>query len=233
MKPRPPSSIPPTPADRERREEMTPRTVILAVAHPLFREGLKTVLTAYDLEVVAEAADGDAAVAAAESHAAGVCVMDDDLPGGGVLAVRRLTHRVPDTAVVVLAHTLSADVVLGNVRAGANGIVSTSTTALGLTRAVESVLAGQASIPRMSISSLIHEFRGGIGRHRASIDGRPLSLTEREVEVLELLRENLTTARIADQLGLSQVTVRRHLGAIARKAGEPDREALVRLVQVA
>jgi DNA-binding NarL/FixJ family response regulator len=159
--------------------------------------------------------------------------MDDDLPGGGVLAVRRLTYRVPDTAVVVVAPTLSADAVLANVRAGANGIVSKSTTAIGLARAVESVLAGQASIPRASISSLIHEFRGGGGRQRASIDGRPLSLTEREVEVLELLRENLPTAQIARQLGLSQVTVRRHLGAIAGKAGEPDRKALLRLVRVA
>jgi|tagenome__1003787_1003787.scaffolds.fasta_scaffold20595656_2 DNA-binding NarL/FixJ family response regulator len=212
---------------------MTPRTVILAAAHPLFREGLKTVLTAYNLDVVAEAADGDAAIAAAERYHAGVCVMDDDLPGGGVLAVRRLTYRVPDTAVVVLAPTLSADTVLANVRAGANGIVSKSTSALGLTRAVESVLAGQASIPRTSISSLIHEFRGGVGRQRASIDGRALFLTEREIEVLELLRENLTTAQIARQLGLSQVTVRRHLGAIAGKAGEPDRKALLRLVQVA
>jgi two-component system response regulator DesR len=61
----------------------------------------------------------------------------------------------------------------------------------------------------------------------------PLSLTEREAQVLELLRDSLTTQQIARELGLSPVTVRRHLGAIAAKAGKRGRSDLLRLVHVA
>jgi DNA-binding NarL/FixJ family response regulator len=211
---------------------MSPRTVILAAAQPLFREGLQSVLAAHGLDVVAEAADADAAVSAAERHHAGVCVMDEGLPGGGVLAVRRITYRVPETAVVVLARTLDSETVLAAVRAGANGILATTTTGAGLIRAVESVLDGQASLPRSTIVTLIHEFRGSAGR-QASVEGSPLVLTDREAEVLELLRENLTTAQIARELGVSQVTVRRHLGAVAAKIGGRRPRELLRLVQVA
>jgi DNA-binding NarL/FixJ family response regulator len=211
---------------------MNPRTVILAAAQPLFREGLQSVLAAHDLTVVAEAADADTAVAAAERHHAGICIMDGDLPGGGILAVRRITYRVPETAVVVLAPDLDSETVLAAVRAGANGILATTTTGAGLIRAVESVLDGQASLPRSTIATLIHELRGGAGRH-TSVDGSPLLLTEREAQVLELLRENLTTAQIARELGVSQVTVRRHLSAVAAKIGGGRPRELLRLVRVA
>ena len=211
---------------------MSPRTVILAASQPLFREGLQSVLAASGLTVVAEAGDADTAVAAAERHHAGVCVMDADLPGGGILAVRRITYRVPETSAVVLARTLDSETVLAAVRAGANGIVATTTTGRGLICAVESVLDGQASLPRSTIASLIHEFRGGRGSH-ASVDGSPLMLTDREAQVLELLRENLTTAQIACELGVSQVTVRRHLSSVSAKTGGDKSRELLRLVRVA
>jgi DNA-binding NarL/FixJ family response regulator len=192
----------------------------------------RTVLAEAGLVVVAEARDSDGAIAAAELHRPGVCLMDADLPGGGILTVRRITYRVPETAVVVLAPVVSSEVLLAAIRAGANGIVAQSANADGVMRAVASVLDGQAAIPRAAIASLIHEFRGGGGK-RASIEGRPLSLTERESQVLELLQANLTTAQIAGELGLSQVTVRRHLGAISAKAGGSGRAELASLVQVA
>jgi DNA-binding NarL/FixJ family response regulator len=208
------------------------RTVLLADPQPLFRAGLKTVLSEHGLEVIAEAADAAGAVAAAERHHPGVCIMDANLPGGGILAVRRLTYRVPDTRVIVIAPVVAADGLLAAVRAGASGFVPKTTTGKGLARAVESVLDGQAAIPRAAIAGLIHEFRGG-GRQRASVGGMPLSLTEREAQVLELLRDSLTTQQIARELGLSPVTVRRHLGAIAAKAGKRGRTDLLRLVRVA
>ena len=220
---------------------MTERSVLLAAAQPLFRQGLQTVLAEHGLAVVAEAADADAALAAAQRHAPAVCVLDWDLPGGGTLAVRRITDRASRTAVVVLMPELSAEIVLAAVRAGANGIVATTTTADGLMRAVASVLDGQASIPRRAIADLIHECRGDVGA-RASLDDRTLVLTARELQVLELLREDMTTAQVARELVVSQVTVRRHLGAIVAKAErrkqpradeKNGRAELLRLVRVA
>jgi two-component system response regulator DesR len=74
--------------------------------------------------------------------------------------------------------------------------------------------------------------RGG-GRQRLSIGGIPVSLTEREAQVLEFFASGLSTLEIARELGLSPVTVRRHLGAIAGKVGKRGREQLLRLVRTA
>jgi DNA-binding NarL/FixJ family response regulator len=211
---------------------MRPRTVLLADSQPLSRTGLRTVLDRAGLEVVAEATDAAGAVAAAELHHPGVCILDASLPGGGILAVRRITDRVPDTLVVLIAPVVALEGLLAAVRAGASGYVPKTATGKGLVRAVEAVLDGQAAIPRAAVASLIHEFRGG-GRQRASVGGRPLSLTAREAQVLELLKDGLTTQQIARELGVSPVTVRRHLGGVAAKAGKLGRADLVRLVDVA
>jgi DNA-binding NarL/FixJ family response regulator len=210
---------------------MRPRTVLLADPQPLSRAGLKTVLEKAGLEVVAEATDAAGALAAAEHHHPGVCILDANLPEGGILVVRRITDRVPDTLVVVIAPVVAPEGLLAAVRAGASGYVPKTATGKGLVRAIEAVLGGQAAIPRAAVASLIHEFRGG-GRQRASVGGRPLSLTAREAQVLELLRDGLTTKQIARELGVSPVTVRRHLGGVAAKAGKRGRADLVRLVDV-
>jgi DNA-binding NarL/FixJ family response regulator len=210
---------------------MRRRTVLLADPQSLFRAGLRKVLRDAGFEVVAEAVDSVGAIAAADLHHPDVCVMDADLPGGGIRTIRRITHRVPETVVVVVTPIISADGLLAAVRAGADGVVPKTTTGEGLARAVQSVLDGQAAIPRAAIAALVHEFRGG-GRQRTSIGGIQLSLTDREAQVLELLKENLTTQQIARELGVSPVTVRRHLGSIAAKAGKRGRTELLRLVQV-
>jgi DNA-binding NarL/FixJ family response regulator len=225
----------------ERPSHMTKPSILLAAAQPLFREGLQTVLSAHGFSVVAEATDARSAIAAAAEHRPSGCVLDENLPGGGILTVRRITERSPETGVVVLTSELSAETVLAAVRAGANGIVSATTTGNGLIRAVASVLDGQASIPRKAIADLIRECRND-NAPRVSLDDRSLALTPRELEVLELLHEDLTTGQIARALTVSQVTVRRHLGAIVAKAerrGQPraesgnGRSGLLRLVRVA
>lgn len=211
----------------------TTRTILLADPHALFRAGLKTVVAEHGLEVVAEARDAEGAIAAAELHRPSVCLMDADLPGGSILAVKRMTYRVPETAVVVLATEVTPDLLLAAIRAGASGVVAKSATSAGLMRALASVLTGQPAIPRAGIASLIQELRGS-GRHRVSFDGRPLSLTGREAHVLELLQQGMTTAQVAEELGLSQVTVRRHVAAVSAKAGgTASRTDLLRLLHVA
>jgi len=208
-----------------------PRTVLLADPQPLSRAGLKTVLEKAGIEVVAEASDAAGAVAAAERHHPSVCIVDASLPGGGIVVVRRIADRAPGTLVVVIAPVVAPEGLLAAVRAGASGYVPKTATGKGLVRAVEAVLAGQAAIPRAAVASLIQEFRGG-GRQQTSVGGLPVSLTAREAQVLELLRDGLTTQQIARELGVSPVTVRRHLGAIAAKAGKPGRADLIRLVDV-
>jgi DNA-binding NarL/FixJ family response regulator len=209
-----------------------PRTMLIAAAQPLFRGGLASVFAANDFDVVAHADNADRAIAAAAQHRPAVCIIDADLPGGCILALKRITDRVAGTGVIVVASSLDSETVLAAVRAGADGIVMKTSTSGGLVRAVEAVLRGHAAIPRAALAGLVDEFRG-LGRHGASVEGTRLPLTNREKQVFDLLRENLTTAEIARELSVSQVTVRRHLGSITAKAGGRPARDLLRPIRIA
>jgi DNA-binding NarL/FixJ family response regulator len=210
---------------------MNPRGVFIADSQPAFRAGVRSVLEEAGLEVLGEA---DEALEALEEIAAlqpGICLIDANLRGG-IVAVSRITQRVDAPAVLVLASMVTPDGLLAALRAGASGYLPRSTPGVGLVRAVESVLEGHFAVTRGSVAALIHEVRGG-GRQRLSIGGIPVSLTEREAQVLELFASGIATQEIATELGLSPVTVRRHLGAIAAKVGKRGREQLLRLVRTA
>jgi DNA-binding NarL/FixJ family response regulator len=201
------------------------RTVLVAGQHSLARAALRAVLTQKGLEVVAEAQDAtEAAVAAARTRPS-LCLLDAELPGGGVLAVRRVIDRAPGTLVVVVAPALDPERLLAALRAGASGYVTQGLDADGLARAIDAALAGQMVVPRAAVATLIDQIRDGRGRH-ASLDGQRLSLTRREAEVVERLRDGMSTHEIAEELELSAVTVRRHLATVAKKAGRRGRTGL-------
>jgi DNA-binding NarL/FixJ family response regulator len=208
---------------------MNARGVFIADSQPAFRAGVRSVLEKAGLEVLGEA---DEALEALDEIAAlkpGICLIDANLRGG-IVAVSRITQRVDAPAVLVLASMVTPDGLLAALRAGASGYLPRSTPGVGLVRAVESVLEGHFAVTRGSVAALIPEVRGG-GRQRISIGGIPVSLTEREAQVLELFASGIATQEIATELGLSPVTVRRHLGAIAAKVGKRGREQLLRLVR--
>jgi two-component system nitrate/nitrite response regulator NarL len=186
---------------------------------------LCTLLTRKGFEIVAEAEDAtDAAAVAGQSHPA-LCLLNAELPGGGVLAARRVLDQSPRTIVVVVAPKLDSERLLAALRAGASGYITEALDADGLARAIEAALSGQAVVPRAAVAILIEQVRGSRNR-RASLDGLPVSLTRREAEVVQRLRDGMSTQEIAHELELSAVTVRRHLAAVARKAGRRGRDGL-------
>ena len=205
------------------------RTILIATGQPLVRAALGTVLREADFDVVAEAGDAEAAVAAVVEHRPVLCVIDIDIRGGVLLPITRMTERAPDTNVVVLAHEIDPEAVVAVVRAGACGYLPMTAKSDGLVRALEAVLQGQAAIPREAVSALAQGLRSG-GRQRLAVGGRAVSLTSRQTRALELLGHGLTTQEIADELGVSPVTVRRHLGAVAAKAGLRGLSSLQQLV---
>ena len=216
-----------TPVDASRVPLWTPpggsrRTVLVAGAHSLVRAALRAVLTRQGLEVVAEAGDATAAAAAAEQTRPALCLLDVDLPGGGVLAVRDVRDRSPQTTVMVVAPTLEPERLLAALRAGAIGYVTQTLDAGGLARAIEAGLSGQAVIPRAGVATLIEQVRRSRRPHM-SLNGHARSLTRREAEVAERLHDGMSTEEIAQELELSAVTVRRHLATVARKTGDGDR----------
>jgi DNA-binding NarL/FixJ family response regulator len=191
--------------------------VVVAGGQALVRAARRSVLARAGLDVAADVADASRAAKAAELYEAALVLVDFDISGGCVLAVRRIAERVPSASVLVVAPELDQERLLAAIRAGADGFVPETLGASGLVRAVEVGLTGDAVIPRAGVTTLIEQLRGGVQEH-TSVDGLPLQLTRREVDVMSRLREGMTPKEIAYELDLSDVTVRRHLSSVAKKA---------------
>lgn len=193
------------------------RPVVLAGGAALVRATRRSVLARAGIDVVADVAEAAEAAEAAQAHDAGLVILDSDVAGGCVAAVRRVAERAPHAAVLVVAPELERERLLGAIRAGALGFVAETLGASGLVRAVRVALGGESVIPRAGVTTLIETLRGS-SEEETLVDGLRLQLTRREAEIVMLLREGLTPKEIAFELDLSDVTVRRHMSSVTRKA---------------
>jgi DNA-binding NarL/FixJ family response regulator len=183
-----------------------------------------------DFEVVAEAVDARGAVEAALAHRPDLCLLDVYMPGGGIAAAAELADALPDMPIVMLSVSDTNDDLFDALRAGACGYLLKDTDPQRLPFALSAVLEGEAPLPRVLTARLIAEFRRhGKERRIADADGSLITLSERESEVLELLRSDLSTKQIAQRLGISPVTVRRHLSEALKKLRVSDRGSALRL----
>jgi RNA polymerase sigma factor (sigma-70 family) len=203
---------------------------VLADDHATARLGVRIALEEGDFEVVAEAVDARSAVAAVLEHRPDLCLLDVYMPGGGIAAAAELSEALPEMPIVMLSISDTNDDLFDALRAGACGYLLKDTDPQRLPYALSAVLKGEAPLPRVLTARLITEFRKhGKERRIADADGGLVTLSERESEVLELLRDDLTTKQIAERLGISPVTVRRHVSESLKKLRVPDRDAALRL----
>jgi DNA-binding NarL/FixJ family response regulator len=206
--------------------------VLIADDHAPTRAGVRGALGDGGFAVVAEANRADAAVEGALRERPDVCVLDINMPGSGIAATARITEQLPDTAVVMLTVSREDEDLFASLRAGAQGYLLKDMDPGRLAAALRGVLSGEAALPRTLVARVIGEFRAAERRPSLPlVRRRGAKLTAREWEVLELLREQLTTAQIAHRLGLSDVTVRRHVSSILAKLRVPDRRAMARLFE--
>lgn len=203
---------------------------LLADEQPVTRLGVRIALEHGGIAVVAEAVDARGAVAAACLHAVDLCLIDAGLPGGAVAAIGEIALALPDARSIVLAATRSDELLLAALRAGAVGYLMKDIGPDQLVRSLHGALHGEAALSRVLAARVIEELRtrGGARRVRTP-DGAVVTLSPRESLVLELLRRGLTTKQIADRLGLSPVTVRRHLSSTVHRLGASDRGGALRL----
>jgi DNA-binding NarL/FixJ family response regulator len=201
--------------------------VLVVAPHPLLREGIRLSLLGTGWDVSAEAADLQSAMTAVQASRPDACLVDADLPGGGLAAVREIVRAHPQAAVVVLADRYSDADLLDAVRAGAMGYLDKDIRSDSLPGVIRAALAGEAVIPRRLVGRLMTEVRARAAAPNGGDDGCQILLTRREVEVLELMREGLTTSRIAERLFVSPVTVRSHVMSMVRKLHVSDRAALM------
>ena len=210
---------------------MSPVRVLLADDHARTRALVRGALErTSEFVVCAEAADADEAVAAAEREHPEVCLLDINMPGSGIAAAARINAALPGTSVVMLTVSRRDDDLFDALRAGASGYLLKGLDENSIGENLRRVVDGEATLPGTLVARLIEEFRDREHRRLGLPDGPAARLTGREWDVLELMREGVTTAEIANRLFVSQTTVRSHVSAILRKLGVTSREAAVELL---
>jgi DNA-binding NarL/FixJ family response regulator len=184
-----------------------------------------------DFEICGEAASASEAIETALRTAPDVCLLDVHMPGGGIAAAAEIASSLPSAAVVMLTISQHDDDLFDALKAGAVGYLLKGTDPARLPHALHGVLEGQAAVPRSLVARVIAEFRDQSARRRLPLVGqRAVTLTNREWQVLDLLRDGLTTKEIATRLFISRVTVRTHVSSILRKLGVRDRKAAISLI---
>jgi DNA-binding NarL/FixJ family response regulator len=195
----------------------SPIRVLVVDDHAVVREGLRTFLRLQEgIEVVGEAGDGDEAVAEAQRLAPDVVLMDLVMPKlDGVEAMQRIRAGRAQTRVIVLTSFGDDEKLLPAVRAGASGYILKSAEPLEVVRAIRAAHAGEAVIDPKAAASLLDSLaRSQRGRQ---------ALTPRELEVLACVCHGMPNKQIARELGLSEKTVKAHVGRILAKLGVTDR----------
>jgi DNA-binding NarL/FixJ family response regulator len=199
--------------------------------HPALRRSVRTALEEGGFEVCAEVDTAGGAVDEAWEKRPDVCLLDIHMPGNGISAAAQITARLPETAVVMLTVSGNDVDLFDALRAGASGYLLKDMDPARLPHALRGVLAGEAALPRALVARVLDEFRErGRRRRLPLVGGRGVQLTSREWEILDLLREGLSTAEIAERLFVSKVTVRRHVSSILRKLHVPDRKSALQLL---
>jgi len=195
--------------------------VLIADDHAVVRQGLRTFLELQDdIEVVADACDGEEAVSATFDARPDVVLMDLVMPRlDGIEATSRILRERPATRVIALTSFLDDEKVLPAVRAGAAGYLLKDVEPEQLVRAIRTVHGGEALLHPAATATVIRE----LADHAEPADEADLGLTGREREVLALVARGLPNKLIARELGIAEKTVKTHVSSILAKLGVTDR----------
>jgi len=203
--------------------------VLIADDHPIFREGLRAQLdVAPDIEVVGEATDGTEVVSATTALKPHVVVMDLHMPEcSGAEATRQIVQTMPKVAVLVLTMYDDDDLVFAALRAGARGYLLKDASGSDIVRAVRAVAQGEAVFGPHVADRVLRFFAQGTPGSPSPFP----QLTNRELEVLDLVARGLNNNVIARRLTLSEKTVRNRVSDILAKlhvAGRAEAVAAAR-----
>lgn len=200
--------------------------VIVVDDQQITREGLVALLGLLDdIEVVADAGDGAAALDLVAEHHPDVVLMDLRMPVlDGVEATRRITADHPGVAVLVLTTYADDESIATALRAGALGYLTKDAGRVEIASALRSAAAGQSTFDPTVAGKLVAALTGGTPAPRTNPDG----LTAREIEVLALMAEGLSNPEIATRLYIGQTTVKTHINNAFAKIGVRNRAEAVR-----
>ena len=198
--------------------------IVVVDDHPVFRKGLAALLRSDGHDVVAEASDGQEAIALVEQERPELVLMDLSMPiRDGFEATAHITARYPDTRVVVITLFDDEASVVRALQAGASGYVSKQADPDQITGAVDAALRGAmwlgAGVARPPLPAQVADALPG--------------LTPRELIIADLLSRGLTNPMIAEQLCLSTKTVANYVSAVMLKLGAANRDEAARAIRSA
>src|SRR2546430_6231974 len=193
--------------------------VIIADDQALFRRGLWVVLgTESGIKVVAEAENGEEAVALAQELAPDVVLMDVRMPRiNGIDAAPQISMDVPTTKILMLTVSDEEDDLYEAIKAGANGYLLKEISVEEVAEAIRAVAQGQSLISPSMASKLLNEFNALVRRAEEKQQFPAPALTTRELEVLKLVAKGMSNREIADELYISENTVKNHVRNILEK----------------
>jgi DNA-binding NarL/FixJ family response regulator len=197
------------------------------VAH---RRGVREALDAHGFVVVGESGDAASAIAAAGRLLPDICLIELEVQGDGLNAIARIAKASPKTLIVVLSRSERPEDVVTAFTRGASGYLLKGITGERLAATLRGAYEGEPPLARSLVPHLVDEIRRGSAR-RLTLPSSTVTLTPREWEVGEMLREGLSTAEMAERLGVSPVTVRRHVGLLLRKIGARNRRVAVEMLR--
>jgi len=206
--------------------------VLVVDDDPMVRRLLRTILRPDDIEVVAEASDGDEVMTAVQAHHPDVVLMDLRMPRvDGVAATRSVRALTNPPGVIAMTSFDTESVILDAVHAGASGFLAKDASPDEIVSAIRAVAAGEGALsPRAArtVMSQVSAAHGAAGRREAT--EKLAALTERELEVARLVAQGLSNPEIAQRLFLGEATVKTHLAAATAKLGVTNRVQLAVVV---
>jgi DNA-binding NarL/FixJ family response regulator len=205
--------------------------VVLVDDHPVYRQGLAKLLVECGVDVVAQAGNGADALRIVEETAPDVIVMDLNMPGmSGVDVTRRLIERAPSTRVLVVSVSAQEDDVTEAILAGASGYVLKDGPVEEVVAGIQAAARGESLISPRIAAMLLRRVRVDESSGQDAPVQTPLS--ERELEVLQLVAEGKGNHEIGEALFIGQSTVRNHISSILMKLQVENRvQAAVRAVR--
>lgn len=222
--------------------------VLLADDQTMVRQALAASLAERGIDVVGQVADGEACVRAAADLQPDVVIVEARLPMlSGVDTCRRITHNEPGTRVLILTNERETSVLTGSFRAGATGYLLKSASIEDLIASLQRIRRGETVVSKELKPALLAEARGLMTTNgSANGSGAPQSvgaslavatttrtISKRESEVLQLIADGCSTPEVAEQLFISQKTVKNHLASIYGKLDARDRtQAVLKAVRL-
>jgi DNA-binding NarL/FixJ family response regulator len=210
--------------------ELSHPSVLIADDDIPHRRAVREALEARGFVIVAEASDAAAAIGGATRLQPDICLIEIELPLEGLNAIGRIAKASPHTMIVVLTRSSQPEGVVTAFTRGAAGYLLKGISGERLASTLRGAYQGEPPLSRSLVPYLVDEIRRGSIR-RLTLPGGPVTLTPREWEVGELLRDGCSTSEIAERLGVSPVTVRRHIGLLLNKLGVKNRGAAVDLLR--